>query len=121
MTPRVLVCPVAYNEHVKLRNVIERFLKSPTRAQADYVIVDDGSDDGTTEMIVEYQSRGVGTIKHPHRSGVGAAIRTAIASTHQLAYHAGGGIVADSIASAEYEETLLKARTFFAAVPAAFR
>lgn len=44
------------------------------------------------------------------------AIRTAIATTHQVAYHAGGGIVADSIADHEYEETLLKARPFFEAV-----
>ncbi|MFI5396757.1 MAG: anthranilate synthase component I family protein [Candidatus Binatia bacterium] len=47
------------------------------------------------------------------------AIRTAIATPGQLTYHAGGGIVADSIADCEYEETLLKARPFFAAVSAA--
>jgi para-aminobenzoate synthetase len=44
------------------------------------------------------------------------AIRTAIATPDQLAYYAGGGIVADSIADEEYDETLLKARPFFAAV-----
>lgn len=78
MTSKVLVCPVAFNEKVKLRNVIERFLKSPLPGQVDYMIVDDGSDDGTTEVIAEYAPRGVKTVKHPARSGVGAAIRTAI-------------------------------------------
>ncbi|MEI7998892.1 MAG: glycosyltransferase family 2 protein [Candidatus Omnitrophota bacterium] len=78
MTLKILVCPVAFNEHIKLRNVIERFLKSGVREKADYLIVDDGSDDGTSEMIAEYKDRGVQTIKHQKRSGVGAAIRTAI-------------------------------------------
>lgn len=75
---KVLVSPVAFNENVKLKNVIERFLKSPVRGQADYLIVDDASTDGTTEMIHSYAAQGVATIKHPSRQGVGAAIRTAI-------------------------------------------
>lgn len=78
MSNKVLVCPVAYNEHVKLKNVIERFLKSCVFGQVDYLIVDDGSTDGTTEMIRSYASRGVTTIRHDQRSGVGSAIRTAI-------------------------------------------
>ncbi len=78
MIPKVLVCPVAFNEHIKLRNVIERFLKSRIHDKVDYLIVDDGSDDGTTEMIAEYKACNVQTIKHAKRSGVGAAIRTAI-------------------------------------------
>ncbi|MDP2653012.1 MAG: glycosyltransferase family 2 protein [Candidatus Omnitrophota bacterium] len=76
--PKVLVCPVAYNENVKLRSAIERFLKSPARGRADYLIVDDCSTDGTTEMIRSFADRGVGTIRHGRRSGVGAAIRTAV-------------------------------------------
>src|SRR5476649_1660909 len=84
MTRQVLVVPVAYNEKIKLGNVIERFLKSQMRPQADYLIVDDGSDDGTTQMIASYKDKGVLSVKHPKRSGVGAAIRTGIeyAKTH---------------------------------------
>jgi len=44
------------------------------------------------------------------------AIRTAVAAADQVTYHAGGGIVADSVAEQEYEETLLKAQPFFAAL-----
>lgn len=78
MNQRILVSPVAYNEKIKLKNVIERFLKSRLHDKLDYMIVDDGSDDGTTEMIASYANQGVKTVKHPKRSGVGAAIRTAI-------------------------------------------
>ncbi len=46
------------------------------------------------------------------------AIRTAMATTGRLTYHAGGGIVADSVPESEYAETLLKARPFFEAVSA---
>lgn len=80
--PRILVSPIAFNEHVKLRNVIERYLKSRTTANRiypmDYLVLDDGSTDGTTEMIESYRDRGVKTIKQPSRQGVGAGIRTVI-------------------------------------------
>lgn len=75
---RIQVSPVAFNENVKLKSVIERFLKSPLYGKADYVIVDDGSRDGTTEVIEGYKNFSVKTLRHPERLGVGAAIRTAI-------------------------------------------
>ncbi len=75
---KILVCPVAYNENIKLKSAIERFLRSPVRGDADYLIVDDASDDGTTAVIQGFASQGVQTIQHHHRKGVGAAIRTAI-------------------------------------------
>ncbi|MBF0489744.1 MAG: glycosyltransferase family 2 protein [Candidatus Omnitrophica bacterium] len=86
MMPKILVCPVAFNEHVKLRLVIKRFLNSRMYGKVDYLIVDDGSTDGTTEMIAEYKDQGVKTIKHAQRSGVGAAIRTAIEYARQSGY-----------------------------------
>ena len=84
--PKVLVSPVAYNEHAKLKNVIERFLKSPAHGQADYLVVDDCSTDGTGEMIRAYAARGVVTLRHGKRSGVGAAIRTAIKYARKNGY-----------------------------------
>jgi dolichol-phosphate mannosyltransferase len=78
MNYKILVVPVAFNERIKLKNVIERFLSSGIPNRADYLIVDDGSDDGTTEMIASYKDRGVMSVKHSKRSGVGAAIRTGI-------------------------------------------
>ncbi len=76
--PEILVVPVAFNENVKLRSVIERFLKSSARGFADYLVVDDCSTDGTTEMIRSFADKGVATIRHARQRGVGAAIRTAI-------------------------------------------
>lgn len=83
---KCLVCPVAYNENVKLKSVIERFLRSPVYGQVDYLIVDDASDDGTTEMVRSFSPRGVQTVKHPIRMGVGAAIRTAIKYGQEKGY-----------------------------------
>ena len=78
--PKILVSPVAFNEHIKLKNAIDRFLAARKKIAfpLDYLIVDDGSTDGTTSMIEGYKDQGVQTIKHAKRSGVGCAIRTAI-------------------------------------------
>jgi len=75
---RVLVSPVAFNENVKLKSAIQRYLKSPVRSNTDYLIVDDASTDGTTEMIQSFANQGVRTLRHQTRRGVGSAIRTAI-------------------------------------------
>jgi dolichol-phosphate mannosyltransferase len=80
------VCPIAFNENIKLKSVIERFLKSPARAMADYLVMDDCSTDGTTEMIRSFAGQGVMTIRHEKQSGVGAAIRTAIRYGQKNAY-----------------------------------
>ncbi len=44
------------------------------------------------------------------------AIRTAVATDRGLAYHAGSGIVADSVPAREYAECLLKSQAFLAAL-----
>ena len=75
---KILVCPIAFNENVKLKTAIERFLKSGMNKQADYLIIDDASTDGTTEMIKSFADKNVKTVRHPIRMGVGAGIRTAI-------------------------------------------
>lgn len=76
---RVIVSPPIYNEHNKVKSVIERFLKSSAFHKADYLIVDDCSTDGTSEVIKSYAASGVKTIRHPQRRGVGGAIKTAMA------------------------------------------
>ena len=86
MTNKVLVCPVAFNENIKLQSVIQRFLKSCVYGKVDYLVVDDASTDGTTEVIKGFAAQGVKTIKHEKRSGVGAAIRTAIRYAQKNGY-----------------------------------
>ncbi len=84
--PKILVMVPAFNEHVKLKNTIERFLQSRTAETADYLIVDDCSTDGTTALIESYSSRGVKTIRHARRSGVGVGIRSAITYARSHGY-----------------------------------
>lgn len=49
-------------------------------------------------------------------SQLSISIRTAVCQPGQIQFHAGAGIVADSVPAAEYEETLAKARGFLAAL-----
>lgn len=83
---KILVCPVAFNENVKLKSVIERFLSCDYQKKSDYLIIDDASTDGTTEVIQSFADQGVKTIRHQQRSGVGCAIRTAIKYAQKNAY-----------------------------------
>ena len=49
-------------------------------------------------------------------SQLSVSIRTAVRTGQKTFFHAGAGIVADSVPAAEYEETLAKARGFLAAL-----
>ena len=60
---KILVSPIAFNEEVKLRRVVDRFLKSPLYGKVDYCVVDDGSNDGTQKMLQGYAGRGVRTLR----------------------------------------------------------
>lgn len=68
---RVLSCVFAYNEGEKLRRTLARF---PDDHDGDILVVDDGSTDGSTEML----PHGVGVLKMGRVAGLGAAIRAAI-------------------------------------------
>jgi aminodeoxychorismate synthase component I len=61
----------------------------------------------------------IGFIGGDGRAVFNLAIRTAVATRTKVTYHAGGGIVADSIPAREYDETLLKAQAFLTALKAA--
>jgi anthranilate/para-aminobenzoate synthase component I len=69
------------------------------------------------EIIAELESvpRGlycgaIGYLGYNQECQFNIAIRTLVRENQQLHYHVGAGIVADSIAEMEYEETLHKAR-----------
>lgn len=55
----------------------------------------------------------LGYLGFNRESQLNILIRTAMISGDQICFHAGAGIVADSVPEAEYEETLVKARPFF--------
>jgi glycosyltransferase involved in cell wall biosynthesis len=75
-----VIIPV-YNEFRSFNQVLERVRQAPLPpgCSKEIVVVDDGSTDGTTEMLGEYTQEGVVVGHHSARNyGKGAAIRTGI-------------------------------------------
>lgn len=58
----------------------------------------------------------LGYLGFNRESQLSIAIRTAVCKGRTAYFHVGAGIVADSVAEAEYEETLAKARGFYEAL-----
>jgi glycosyltransferase involved in cell wall biosynthesis len=68
-----------YNERATIREVVASVLKSPFTAEL--IIVDDGSSDGTREILAELEAEPkVRVILQPHNQGKGAALRTGFAA-----------------------------------------
>ncbi|MDA8065374.1 MAG: glycosyltransferase family 2 protein [Thermaerobacter sp.] len=86
MPLRVLNAAIVYNEGDKFAAFLDRLL-STLNHEWSYLIVDDGSTDGS---IVNHLSRitaaGISVIRHHTNLGVGASIRTAIGYAKQNAY-----------------------------------
>ena len=70
-SPRIVAIPIAFNEELKIGNVLDRFADVKG---VDIAVLDDGSTDRTPQVIIE---KGAMLIQHAKRSGAGAAIRTA--------------------------------------------
>lgn len=78
-----IVIPV-YNEFNSLSQVLERVKSAPIPEgyEREIIIVDDGSTDGTTELIDQYKDSEIVTIHHSVVNfGKGAAIRVGLAKT----------------------------------------
>jgi glycosyltransferase involved in cell wall biosynthesis len=66
-----------YNEHATIVSLIKRVLESAWVAEV--VIVDDGSTDGTRDLLVGVTDERVRVVLHEHNQGKGAALRTGFA------------------------------------------
>jgi len=73
VTPRLSVVMPCYNETATLEEIVKRVLESPHTAEL--VIVDDGSTDGSREMLESLSDTRVKVFLQPVNQGKGAAIR----------------------------------------------
>ncbi len=68
-----IVVPV-YNEEKTLRAILEKILAQPQ--EKEVILVDDGSTDGTREILKSLDHPKVRVFLHPENRGKGAALRT---------------------------------------------
>ena len=69
-----------YNEVRTLERIVKAVLAAPIDLEIELVVVDDGSTDGSRELLAELADRDprIRAILHPRNAGKAAAVRTAI-------------------------------------------
>ena len=79
MTPRRCLSVVVpcFNERATVEEAVARVLASPWVAEA--VVVDDGSTDGTAEVLAKLEDPRLRVLVHERNAGKGAALRTGFA------------------------------------------
>ena len=75
-----VVVPV-YNERNTLVEIVRRMraVELPDNIEREIIVVDDGSTDGTRDVLNQLKDSTVRVILHEHNKGKGAALRTAFA------------------------------------------
>ena len=68
----------AFNERNTVGEAVRRLREAPLDIEREIIIVDDGSDDGTLEILRRLSDSTVRVITHPHNRGKGAAVRRGI-------------------------------------------
>ena len=77
--PKLSIIIPCYNENQSLRELIERVNRAPVD-NTEIILVDDASDDGTTELIrSDIAAKVDAVVYHAHNMGKGAAIRSGLA------------------------------------------
>jgi glycosyltransferase involved in cell wall biosynthesis len=81
MPPVSIVIP-AYNEEKGIKSIVTQINAAMEQQGADYeiIVVDDGSTDGTAEIVCQQES--VRLVQHYSNRGYGAAIKTGIRQAH---------------------------------------
>ena len=78
-TTLCVLMPV-HNEARTLREIIRRVFQSPIELDIRLICIDDGSTDGSTDLLTELakEDNRISLLRHDHARGKGAALRTAI-------------------------------------------
>jgi glycosyltransferase involved in cell wall biosynthesis len=72
-----IIIPV-YNERNTVVEAIRRSRTVEIPLEREIIVVDDGSDDGTAQILTQLQDSTVRVVQHPVNRGKGAAIRTGL-------------------------------------------
>jgi glycosyltransferase involved in cell wall biosynthesis len=73
-----VIVPV-YNERNTVVEILRRMRAVDLPLDREFIVVDDGSDDGTHQVLAQLGDSTVKILTHPQNRGKGAAIRTALA------------------------------------------
>ena len=85
----ILMC--AYNEHRTIRRAVREVLAADYPCEIELIVVDDGSEDATAEIVAKIADPRIILHKHAQNTGKGAALRTAASlatGTHLLPFDA---------------------------------
>ena len=85
-----------YNEETRLAEALKQALAVDYPCEVELVVVDDGSSDGTGDILARLDEPRVCVVRHPRNLGKGAAIRTAVEN-------AAGGYLVILDADLEYD------------------
>ena len=67
-----------YNERETIRKIVQQVQKVPIKIEL--IVVDDGSTDGSREILAGLNGDGIQIIHHPENRGKGAALSTGFAA-----------------------------------------
>lgn len=82
--PDVVVIVVAYNEARRIVTKLETCLALDyPKEMLRILVVSDGSNDGTNDLVMAYADRGIGLLAFPERRGKAACLNDAVASCNE--------------------------------------